>query len=438
MEIVRRNNLKTNIETTVLHKKALPLVILTIFLDVLGVGILIPVVPRLIYTIMMPAGFSMTQSLIILGWLSAIFPLMAFFATPILGQLSDRYGRKKVMAASLVGTSIGYIVFAIGILTKNIPLLFLGRGIDGITGGNISVARAIIADITKPEHRAKTFGMMGGAFGIGFVMGPYIGARLASPGVSFFGLFDAPHWFNSATPFWFAAILAFVNVCSVLLILPETHKHINNKLKMTWNKSLDHIRKAIARPHLRVIFGAEFFFMGGFSFFTAFFQIMLIERLHFTAANVGDYFAYVGICIALAQIVVVPFMVKRFKSHNILRISLIGNAVALLAQLWPHNTTQLLMIAPLIAVFNGLTMANASALVSISARKEEQGEVLGIEASVQSIAQAIPAIIGGYVATMGINVPIIVGGSVVFAGGIMYNVFYRAPKPVSDHELAPA
>lgn len=415
-----------------LESRSLPVVLLTVLIDVLGIGILVPVMPMLIYSIFMPLGYSHSSALIMLGWLTAIFPLMMFFATPILGQLSDRFGRKPVLAISLFGTAIGYAIFAIGILLQNIPLLFIGRAIDGISGGNISVARAIIADVTKPERRARNFGIMGAAFGIGFVAGPYIGARLATPNDSIFGLFNTPGWFGPTVPFWFAAILSLINVAMVLLILPETHRYINKKLKLAWSKSLDNIRKAVARPHLRIIFTAEFLFWGGFTFFTTFFQIFLIEQLGFTASNVGDFFAYIGICIAISQAIIVPIAVKKFKSHNILKFSLIGNAVALFMQILPGNTAQLLMVAPLISIFNGLTTTNAMALVSLSANNQEQGEVLGIEASIQALAQAVPAIISGYVATMGVRMPVIVGGFTVLAGALVFILFYRVPKFVDN------
>ena len=417
------------------ENKALPIVILTIFLDVLGIGVLFPVMPELIYKIFVPAGFTFNQGLITLGWLTAIFPLMQFFATPILGQLSDRYGRKPVLGFSLFGTAVGYLIFATAILTKNIPLLFVGRAVDGITGGNISVARAIIADVSEPKHRARNFGLIGAAFGIGFVMGPYIGARLATPGVSFFGLFHTPGWFSAATPFWFTAGLSFINMALMLAILPETHQHINKALKVAWTKSVGNITRAAQLPGLRTVFAAEFLFWGGFTFFTTFFQIVLIQKLHFHTNNVGDFFAYIGICIALSQIVIVPLAAKKFKGRQVLRISLIGNGIALFLQLWPHNTTELLLVTPFIAIFNGLTMANASALVSLSAGKKVQGEVLGIEASVQALAQAIPAAISGYIATMGVNMPVLVGGCIVIAGGLIFNIFYRAPRHV-EHEEA--
>lgn len=418
-----------------LSSKALPIVIFTVFLDVLGVGILIPILPQLVFNIFIPAGFSYNEALITLGWLTGIYPLMMFLATPILGQLSDRYGRKPVLAFSLAGTAFGYMLFAIAIITKNIPLLFISRAVDGITGGNISVARAVIADVTAPKDRTKNFGLIGAAFGVGFVMGPYIGARLASPNTNFFGLFTTPHWFSASTPFWFTAGLAIINVMLVLLILPETHKHINKKLKLAWNKSLTNIRKAAAAPGLRVIFTAEFLFFAGFTFFTTFFQILLIQKLHFTQANVGDFFAYIGIWIALSQGLITPFLATRFKNYQVLRFAFFGMALALFGQLWPTNTTQLLLSAPFIAIFVGLVMANVSALVSLSAGPEMQGEVLGIDASVQSLAQAIPAIISGYIATMGINMPVIVGGSIVMLAGLVFVLFYK-PSNHLLHESA--
>jgi len=416
------------------EKRALPIVISTIFLDVLGVGILGPVLPQLIFRIFEPAGYSYKSSLLMLAYLIAIYPFMQFIATPILGQLSDRYGRKPILSFSLFGTALGYVLFAIAIITKNIPLLFIARAMDGITGGNISVARAVIADVSSPEKRTANFAKIGAAFGAGFVFGPYIGARLASPGVSFFGLFDTPHWFGPAVPFWFAAILSTVNAFLVIGVLPETHKHINSQLKLAWNKSLVNIKNAVVHPALRVILSSEFLFWGGFTFFTTFFQILLIQKLGFKVNNIGDYFAYIGIWIVLSQAIVTPYIAKRFSNSTVLRFSLIGNGLALFALIWPQNTAQLLLVTPFFAIFNGLTMANLSALVSSSAGKKIQGEVLGIEASVQALAQSIPAVVAGYTAALGINVPVIVGGSVVVFGGLLFNIFYRKPKHALNQE----
>ena len=154
-------------------------VFLTVFIDLVGFSILIPVFPLLISPgspfKVTPDSWSFKEGLIMLGFLQAVYPLCTFVAAPILGQLSDRFGRRPVLAFSIAGTAIGYAIFAIGISALSIPLLFIGRAIDGLTGGNIAVAQAAVGDISNDSNRQKNFGLIGAAFGLGFVIGPYLG-----------------------------------------------------------------------------------------------------------------------------------------------------------------------------------------------------------------------------------------------------------------------
>jgi DHA1 family tetracycline resistance protein-like MFS transporter len=434
-------------KTTVKEKmadKALPIVIFTIFLDLLGVGVLLPIIPQLLANpssqyYLLPAGWTFQGGLILLGWLVAIYPLMQFISTPILGQLSDRFGRKPVLGFSIFGTAIGYILFAIGIITHNLPLLFFSRALDGITGGNLSVAQAVIADITPPKDRAKRFALIGAAFGAGFVLGPYLGAKLATPNISFFGIFHTPHWFNPATPFWFTAILSFINLSLILVILPETNKQLRHvKVKIT--KSLSNIFTALSYPGLRTVFPTVFLFWGGFAFFQTFFQVVLIQKLHFSANNIGDFFAYVGIWIAVVQAAITPMLAKRFKPYIVLRFTFIGAGISLLLYLTASSTKDLLWITPIFAFFLGNSIANSLALVSMTADAHIQGEVLGINASVQSLAQAVPAAMSGYIAAIGVKTPVLVGGITVIAGGVLFLLIYRPSKRVleQDYRNAPA
>jgi DHA1 family tetracycline resistance protein-like MFS transporter len=412
--------------------RALPAVLFTIFLDVLGVGILLPIIPQLLGNphsayYLLPQGWDFKGGLILLGLLTAIYPFMQFLSTPILGQLSDRFGRKKILGLSIFGTALGYVLFAIGIITRNLPLLFISRAFDGITGGNLSVAQAVIADVSAPKDRTKNFAKIGAAFGMGFVLGPYLGAKLATPNLSFFGLFHTPHWFNPATPFWFTAILSAINVLLILFLLPETHEHMHSaKIKLT--QSVTNIVKAASLPGLRVIFPSIFLFWAGFSFFQTFFTVLLINKLHFSGSNVGDFFAYIGIWIAFTQAVITPRVAKRFQNHQVLRVSLIAVGIGLLLNLWAKNTTQLLLVTPFFAIFVGQTIANSVALVSRSVGPKIQGEVLGINSSVQALAQAIPAAMSGYIAAMGINTPVLVGAAVVISGGLLFNAIYHPSK----------
>ena len=422
--------------------KALPVVILTIFLDVLGVGILLPIIPQLLANptsayYLLPQGWTFKEGLILLGWLTAIYPFMQFLATPILGQLSDRFGRKPVLGFSIFGTAVGYVLFAIGILTHNLPLLFFSRALDGITGGNLSVAQAVIADVTPPKDRTKRFALIGAAFGTGFVLGPYLGAKLGSPGISFFGLFHTPHWFNPATPFWFTAILSLINLVLLLVLLPETNKKLRH-VKVKFTQSIKNIATAATYPGLRVIFPSIFLFWGGFAFFQTFFQVLLIDKLHFSQSNIGDFFAYVGIWIAIVQAVITPLLAKKLKPYQVLRFSYIGSGLTLFMYLLATSTADLLWITPIFALFLGNSMANSISLVSQSADSHIQGEVLGINASVQSLAQAIPAALSGYLAVMGIGTPILVGGITVILGGVLFVALYRPPKHVLHQPDAPA
>lgn len=433
-----------------LEGKVLPIVLFTVFIDLLGVGILVPVIPQLLANpespfYLLPAGWSYKDGLIMLGFLTAIFPFMQFLATPILGQLSDRYGRKRILAISLAGTAVSYALFAIGILTRNIPLLFFSRALDGITGGNIAVAQAAVADVTLPKNRTRNFGILGAVFGLGFVFGPYIGGKLATAGVTLINLgpihaLTTPSWFNAATPFWFAAILSFINAALVMINLPETLKHIQHGLKINWNKSVHNIIKAATMPGLRTVFPTVFLFWGGFSFFTTFFSVYLIHKFGFKANNIGDFFAYIGIWIAFTQAVLTMTLAKRFANWQVVRYSTAGLAIALLAIIIPNSTATLLLVTPLIPICVGLTNANMIALVSRSAPAEIQGEVLGINASVQALAQAIPAALAGYLAGINQNVPIFVAASTVFIGAIVFWVYYKPSKQTlaPDPSDAPA
>jgi MFS transporter, DHA1 family, tetracycline resistance protein len=409
--------------------KPLPVIFFTLFVNALGFGILIPIIPLLLANphsefYLLPPGFTVNQGYIMLGFLTAIFPLMQFFATPILGQLSDKYGRKHLLVFSLFGTFISYLLFAVAIIMRNIPLLFISRGFDGITGGNISVAQAAVADITTPENRVKNFGLIGASFGLGFVLGPYLGGKLSDPTILPF--------FNAATPFWFAAILSLLNALFVMFFFQETHQHKNIELVINWGKSVMNIVHAYSMKKLRVLFLSFFLFQAGFAFFTTFFSIFLINRFNFTQGHIGDFFSYVGIWMAVTQIFVTRMIGKRFPEYRVLQVSLLGAGVVVLSFFLPTIWWQLLVIVPFFAVFLGLSMANTAALVSRSVDASIQGEVLGINASIQALAQAIPAILSGFIAaSVTPESPIMVAAITVLLAGFIFILFYKPVKSVA-------
>jgi len=402
----------------------IPVIFFTLLLNALGFGILIPIIPLLLADpksqyFMLPHTFTLGQGYIIFGFLVAIYPLMQFLATPILGQLSDKFGRKKILGVSLAGTFIGYILFAIGILVKSIPLLFISRALDGITGGNISVAQAVVADITMPQNRSRTFGLVGAAFGIGFIIGPFLGGILSES--------KLVSWFNAATPFWFAALLAFADVILIIICLAETFKLKKDK-RIIWSQSAKNIIRAFGRSELRTLFTTVFLFQSGFTFFTTFFSVFLITKFGFTQGNTGNFFAYLGVWLVITQGFLTRIIAKKFSEKKVLRITLISTGVFILAYLLPSVWWGLLIVTPFFAFANGLSQANITGLISRSVGPEIQGEILGINASVSAMAQAIPAMLTGFIAAgLTPSSPSIVAAGVIILGGIIFIIAYRLP-----------
>ena len=415
-------------------RNPLAIVIAIVLLDVLGIGILIPIIPLLLTDPNYPyyiAGVTVSQGLVILGLLTAIYPLMQFFVTPLLGQLSDHIGRRPVLLFCLLGTSFGYVLFALGIVLHSIPLLFLSRAIDGLTGGNISVAQAVIADSTAPEKRARAFGLMGAAFGIGFIVGPFLGGTLSDPTIL--------PWFNATTPFWFAAILSLANGIFLYFFFGETLKEKSHE-KFSFFQSFTNIKNAVTNPVLRKLFSTSFLFQSGFSFFTSFFGAYLIYRFAFTQSSIGNFFALVGILMALTQGFVTARVAKRFAIPAILSVSLLGVSITVLAYGLVPYSWMLYVVTPFQAIAMGLTVSNLTSLISRSADSTRQGEILGINASVQALAQSIPPVIAGFLAAAtSPNFPILIGSFLVFLAWVVFiTVTKQIAKDIVAHVPATA
>jgi MFS transporter, DHA1 family, tetracycline resistance protein len=420
-----------NIPSPTKERSPLLATFMTVFIDLIGFSILLPVFPLLIGTPqsqqfrVTPLSWSPHTGLIMLGWLQAVYPLCIFFAAPILGQLSDRLGRRPVLAISIAGTAVGYVIFAIGIATKNIPLLFIGRSVDGFTGGNIAVAQAAIGDVSTDKNRAKNFGLIGAAFGLGFIFGPYIGGRLSAPNVSFYRLFTTPHWFGATTPFWFAAILAGLNAAFVFFTFPETLK-TRSKGRVKAGVAFKNVVSGFASPRLRVPLLSAFCWVCGFTFFTTFFGVYVANRFGFSPATTGDYFAIIGVFIALVQGAVVGMVAKKFPDYKILKFAIPFQALSLLAYALVTKSSMLYFVIPWLALFQGLGQANFGALMSRSAEPGRQGEAMGIYSSVTNLAQFPPAVLLGYIAgSLRSNTPLLVAAALTVASFVIFAAFFR-------------
>ncbi|MCB9307787.1 MAG: MFS transporter [Lewinellaceae bacterium] len=391
-------------------------VFLTVFLDMLGVGIIIPVLPALFIspeTSILSTGTSEADRSILYGYLIAIYPFMQFFGAPALGALSDRFGRKPMLLLSLAGTFIGYILFAWAIVLKNLPLLFLSRALPGFTGGNISIVFSAISDLTRhqPQDRPKYFGLVGMAFGLGFILGPAIGGFLADNTVV--------SWFNHATPFWFTAALTLINILLLRLNFRETLPE-RNATAVSFLMGFRNIRRAFASVNLRGIFAVSLLLSLGFSFFTTFFSYYLMHRFGLTEKNIGIIFGWVGIWLVFTQGFTVRRLAKKVSSQHILRYSILLLGIAVPLVLLPDNPWNVMWINPFIATFQGITAPNLTTVVSAQAGAQEQGEILGINQSMISVGQMLPPVIAGYLSTIGTSLPILAGGITILLGWLVY------------------
>lgn len=383
-----------------MQKKVLPILFLTLLLDMIGTGMVFPIIPIIFTDPSSPhfllEGYSVSMQFFIAGLITALFGLMQFIAAPILGELSDVFGRKRLLTLGVGVLAVSQLLFGFGIAAKFVWLLLIARAVAGLAAANFSIAQAAIADVSAPNERAKNFGLIGAAFGIGFILGPLLSGWIAG----FTG--------DAAAPFWFAGALGIVNLISISLFLPETHHNRKAEHNFHLFKGVQNIRAAFQDKDARPMYLANFLYLSGFSFFTSFAGILLVSNFGQDEAGVGTYFGIVGACIVVTQLFILRVLTKHYRERQILRYSMLAVAFVLFLQPFMPNAWWLFALIPFFAVPQSLTMANMTALVSKSVSPEKQGAALGINASLMAFAQgAVPLIAGSGAGLIGVHAPFI-------------------------------
>ena len=382
----------------------------------LGVGVIIPIIPVLFFeadSSLFGPEVSQTFRSITYGFLIAAYPMMQFFGAPLLGGLSDKHGRKPVLLISLFGTLIGYLVFAYAVDVQILWLLFAARMLPGFTGGNIAVILSSIADVSSAADKAKNFGLVGAAFGIGFVVGPTLGGILADP--------TLVSWFNPVVPLLFVAGLTVINLLLVWFQFPETLKE-RKQTKLNAFSGFKNIAAAFQSPNLRKIFLVALLISLGFTFFTQFFGVYLIQEFGWQERQIGFLFGWVGIWLAITQGLIVRRMSGEVLPSRVLQFSIAGIAISIALLLVPKEAWLFYVIHPLIAITYGLTSPNLTSVISEQAGPQEQGKILGINQSMQSVGQFFPPIIAGYLNALDARFPLVASAALMAVAWLAFMV----------------
>ena len=363
-----------------------PLIIIfvTIFIDLIGFGMVIPILPYYANT----PPFNATP--LDIGFLVASYSLMQFFFSPVLGRLSDRYGRRPILFISLLGSAVGYfVVGAAGTLV----MVFAGRIISGITGGNIATAQAYIADVTSKENRAKGMGLFGAAFGLGFILGPALSGVLSKYGIQ--------------VPFYFAAALSLANAIALYFILPESLKPGARAHPPERKSRILELFESFKDKEFREINLVYFLLVTSFSIMTYAFVLYTAYRFGYTPEQNGYLFAYVGAVSIVAQGILFGRLAAKFGESLLIVIGCLlmvaGLFVVPLVGPQSGGLTALLIGSAALSFGNAFASPGLTSLASKTADEHDQGRTLGIMQSGASLARAIGPMIGGVLLNNTIN-----------------------------------
>lgn len=353
-------------------------------------------------------GYSQSMQFFIAGLVASLFGLMQFIAAPILGELSDVYGRKRLLILGVGVLAISQFIFGFGVAVASLTIILISRAVAGLAAANFSIAQAAIADITPPQERAKNFGLIGAAFGIGFIVGPLLGGWIA-------------HFMNNAAaPFMVAGFLGIINLIFCVFFLPETNKNRRAEHNFHFLKGVQNLQKAAADKQIRHIYLASFLYTCGFAFLISFAGILLVEQFKLSEAAIGTYFAVVGILIVITQLFVLRLVTKRFNEKEILRVSLLGLAITITLYPFMGSMALIYTLLPFVALSQGLSVANMGSLISKSVPPDKQGAALGINGSLMALAQgSVPLLAGVGAGAIGIKTPFIAGGIFVFLAWVV-------------------
>lgn len=401
------------------NTRQLAIIVFTVFLDLLGLSLVIPVAAPLFLSAdatFFGSAVTVQYRTLILGILLGVGPIVQFFVSPLLGAYADRAGRKPVLIISVLVNAVGHALFGVAILTQQLWLLFISRALAGVGSANLAAANSAVADISNSESKVRNFGLVGMALGLGFIFGPFLGGVLSDSSV-------VP-WFNYATPLWVAAALSVANALVVKFFFRETLRE-RFVGRMDIFTGVRNIARAFSMPNLRSMYIVNFLMGFGYNFFAQFFSVFLIARFQFGSAEIGVLFAYVGIWMAFTLGILTRYVARVARAEEVIRVAPLATVALLLVLSQVQTVPTVYLLLPLLAMVYGVNGPNVTSIISDLAGRESQGEALGIDRAMSALAFGLPPILAGWAAGINVSMPMIFAAVFIF---IAWGVFMHFRK----------
>lgn len=391
-----------------IKNRNLLIISLIALVNMLGYGIIIP----LMYSYSKKYGLSDFEN----GLLFAIYSVCQFISTPIIGRMSDKYGRRPMLLISIIGTALSFFMMA---FAPSAIFLFLARALDGLTAGNIPVAFAVISDSTKPEERAKAFGTIGSAFNFGFVFGPAIAALTVA--------------LKPTLPFIIAGAVTLVAAILTALYLPETNQHMG---EVKHGKLFDFRRMwhTLFDPNVGTTFAISLIFFLAFSCALIFgFQPFTMNVLHLSSAGNAYLFTLFGVIGLIAQNLIVGSISKKFGMKRSFSAGIFFTALSFLIMFFSKSIAVFAVAIIILAIFNSIVQTLVPTILSQEADAKSQGTIMGLNSSYQSIGMITGPLLGGAVATISTPYAFLTGSILIF---ICFWLSFKVLRPGIKPESA--
>jgi MFS transporter, DHA1 family, tetracycline resistance protein len=369
-------------------KAILPL-LLVVFIDALGMAIIFPILNPIFMSPsgILPADTSIHVRNMLYGLTLSMFPLAVFFGTPILGDMSDFIGRKKILLICLAGVGTSYILSGFSLVFDNLTLLIGSRIIAGLFGGSMATAQAAAMDVSHPDKKAATLSLMLLPAALGFVAGPLAGSFLSDGHLI--------TWFNLSTPLFFAGILAYLNFIALWFGFNETHRIVPN-FKFKWHRGIEIFVEAFANKDIRFLSVIYFGFQLGWGLYFQFIALFLFGRYAYTANHVGLFMALLGVGFCMSMLYLVNLFTRYFKNKKIVLVALFISTICLFITVIPNHSTIVWIVGLILAVAMSTAYPVVISLYSDLVGEDKQGWVMGVGNAVFAVAWAVTAVSGGF------------------------------------------